>query len=86
MQLGQFGLSYFPKQCKLLVVFLLIGLGTSAYCQTASSTQLEGTGLWYGAYLKMRFHKFMGYYGEHHYRGANDPDNVSSFVGRPSKI
>ncbi|PWJ43254.1 uncharacterized protein DUF2490 [Sediminitomix flava] len=51
-----------------------------------STTSMEETGMWYGAYLKIRFSEKLGYYGEHHWRTRNDIDNVWSFSGRPRQM
>lgn len=54
--------------------------------QNSSTSSLEETGLWNGIYLKGKFTNKLGYYGEHHYRLANQPDNINSFVGRTRQI
>lgn len=54
--------------------------------QNQSVSQLEETGLWNGIYLKGKFTRKIGYYGEHHYRVRNSLDNVNSFVGRNRQI
>jgi hypothetical protein len=50
------------------------------------STNLEETGIWNGLYIKGKFSKNLGYYGEHHYRTRNDIERVNSFVGRPRQL
>ncbi|MFN4299147.1 MAG: DUF2490 domain-containing protein [Thermaurantimonas sp.] len=47
------------------------------------SIQMEETGIWNGLYLKVRFSKYLGYYGEHHYRTRNREEDLWSFYGRP---
>ncbi|GJM61567.1 hypothetical protein PEDI_21190 [Persicobacter diffluens] len=47
---------------------------------------MEETGMWFGAYLKVRFSERFGYYGEHHWRVRNDIDDVWSFYGRPRQL
>ncbi|WP_291724333.1 DUF2490 domain-containing protein [Bernardetia sp.] len=54
--------------------------------QSESTAKLEETGLWSGVYLKMRFSKHLGYYGEHHYRMRNSKDHLYGFVNQSRQI
>lgn len=84
--MNQVGCGSFLKLLKSISFALAIAMAASLAAQDQSTTKLEGTGLWFGTYFKIRFHKNFGYYGEHHYRGKNAKDNVNSFVGRPGKV
>lgn len=53
---------------------------------TDSQSEVEETGVWVGAYLKLRLTDKMFYYGEHHYRRRNSLDNVNDFAGRMRQI
>lgn len=64
--------------------FWVEGKGQNA--APVASIRLEETGVWNGLYLKVRFSNRIGYYGEHHYRERNRPDQVSSFIGRPRQV
>lgn len=72
--------------------FLLLGIFFAkipVYAQnepTQSVTNLEETGIWNGIYLKGKFSKKLGYYGEHHLRFRNSSDNVKSFLGRTRQV
>lgn len=68
----------------LIAVFLFLNqIGIS---QTAPSIKFEETGIWEGVYLNVRINDRFGYYAEHHWRGGNTADNVTSWIGRPKKI
>ncbi|WP_281615224.1 DUF2490 domain-containing protein [Flammeovirga sp. SubArs3] len=69
-------------------ILILISLLSTIYTygQDAPESSLEETGIWTGAYIKVRFSEKLGYYGEHHYRVRNDLDDVNSFYGRPRQI
>jgi hypothetical protein len=69
---------------QLLVVFCItfFSLSHVLNAQTSSVSQLQETGIWNGAYLKVKLTDKIGYYGEHHYRTRNSLDNLYSFVGR----
>ncbi|MGF1532896.1 MAG: DUF2490 domain-containing protein [Bernardetiaceae bacterium] len=51
-----------------------------------SRTFLRETGVWNGAYIKVKFSDKFGYYGEHHYRRRNSENNLYDFVGRMRQI
>ncbi|WP_157600984.1 hypothetical protein [Persicobacter sp. CCB-QB2] len=77
----------FVRNIFLLLVILLLPLSVSAQEQPSGSvTNMEETGMWFGAYLKVRFSERFGYYGEHHWRVRNDIDDVWSFYGRPRQL
>lgn len=50
-----------------------------------AAIRLEETGIWNGLYLKGRFSNKVGYYGEHHYRERNRPEQVAPSSGAPAK-
>lgn len=64
----------------LLVLFICFSIESDA--QTERESQLEETGLWFGAYIRVKLSDKLGYYGEHHLRYRNSLENVSSFIGR----
>ncbi|TRX65158.1 DUF2490 domain-containing protein [Flammeovirga kamogawensis] len=68
----------------LILMYSLLSIHVSA--QEHSVTNMEETGIWNGLYIKARFSKYFGYYGEHHYRTRNSLDDVNSYVGRPRQI
>ncbi len=70
----------------LLLLFFIFSINHTISSQNVSETNLEETGLWMGLYLKAKFSKKLGYYGEHHYRLRNGLDNINSFVGRTRQI
>lgn len=51
-----------------------------------SQTNLEGTGVWNGVYLKGKITNKIGYYGEHHLRLRNNSNNLNSFLGPTKQI
>lgn len=69
-----------------MLLLLKVAVQQLATAQTASQITLEETGVWNGLYIKARFSKTLGYYGEHHYRLRNSLDNVSSFIGRTRQL
>jgi hypothetical protein len=70
----------------LSFLFLIVCFTKSSSGQNNSQINLEATGIWNGAYIKGKITNKLGYYGEHHYRLGNSPENVASFVGRTRQI
>lgn len=77
-------MKFFLKQ---LIISALHGwIVFVGYGQPTSQIRLEETGLWNGLYLKGKFTKKVGYYGEHHYRLRNNPTNLYSFITQKRQI
>ena len=71
---------------RVIALILLCVLVQESVAQDGSSASLEETGLWGGVYLKARFSKHLGYYGEHHLRMRNSESNLYDFAGRKRQI
>lgn len=66
-------------------LFLLVVLPLSGYTQTQGRQYIYESGVWNGAYLKLRISDKLAYYGEHHIRFRNSPGTPYNFAGQLSK-
>lgn len=74
---------------KYFLLLLLIISSNEIFAQNekvSSEINMEETGIWSGAYIKIRLSEKLAYYGEHHWRVRNSIDNVNSFYGRPRQF
>jgi hypothetical protein len=69
-----------------LLVYVLLLSCFSGRAQNASVAQLRETGVWNGLYIKVKLSDKLGYYGEHHYRLRNSPDNLYNFIGQKRQV
>jgi hypothetical protein len=69
-----------------VIIGLVLAIFIPSYAQTGSETSLKETGVWNGLYLKFRLSDKLGYYGEHHYRLRNSPENLYDFIGRRRQL
>lgn len=76
----------YRRSAIFIFFFIFFGFTIVIYSQNSSKKNLEETGIWNGAYLKLHLRKKIGYYGEHHLRLRNNINNINSFVGRTRQI
>lgn len=70
----------------LLILLVCIGFSLEVFSQSASTREVEETGVWMGLYLRGRITDKWYYYGEHHYRRRNSLDNTFDFMGRMRQL
>ncbi|MDW7693692.1 DUF2490 domain-containing protein [Flammeovirgaceae bacterium SG7u.111] len=74
------------KRTLIFFVLILLLMEKKAVSQDQSESYLRETGLWYGAYIKVKLSKKLGYYGEHHLRFKNSEENLHDFTGMVRQI